>query len=288
MARCRNCTFAVHPGEFEALDLVDDLLFLIHFTTSLHRLLWCPQGGDYGYVALRSVCQRKDFGGFPRECFATTSRTAYSAAKPAVQQDITCVLCPKSLPNLRRPLAYRPRVMPEFDFLQAVKPTEGYKWTHVLCATFTPDLQWSDGGHLQLTEGIMSLKPNQFGDVSLESFCSTSILYLTGVNRLQCDICGQSRAGVTIRCGDCPRRFHPACAWMSGYRFAFEMHSTVSDGKQALLRTCSLRRLSSIDRWQVSTRKGRSFDHHVQGSYRCLDAAVSVYRSLDLKGQAVL
>jgi hypothetical protein len=109
-----------------------------------------------------------------------------------------------------------------------------------------------------------------------------------GLNRLQCDICGQSRAGVTIRCGDCPRRFHPACAWMSGYRFAFEMHSTVSDSKQALLQTCSLRRLCSIDRWQVSTRKGRSFDHHVQGGYRCLDAAVSVYRSLDLKGQAVL
>lgn len=105
---------------------------------------------------------------------------------------------------------------------------------------------------------------------------------------LQNDICGQSRAGVTIRCGDCPRRFHPACAWMSGYRFAFEMHSTVSDGKQAMLRTYSLRRLCSIDRWQVSTRKGRSFDHHVQGCYRCLDAAMSVYRSLDLKRQAVL
>lgn len=119
--------------------------------------------------------------------------------------------------------------MPEFDFLQAVKPTEGYKWTHVLCATFTPDLQWSDGGHLQLTEGIMSLKANQFGDVNLGVFSCENERREVDLHRLaQCDICGQAKAGVTIRCGDCPRRFHPACAWMSGYRFAFEMNSAVT------------------------------------------------------------
>jgi hypothetical protein len=66
---------------------------------------------------------------------------------------------------LRRPHSYRPRVMPDFDYLHAVKPTEGYKWTHVLCATFVPELQWSDGSRLKVTEGIMSLKHASFGEV---------------------------------------------------------------------------------------------------------------------------
>ena len=55
--------------------------------------------------------------------------------------------------------------MPDFDIMQAVKPTEGYKWAHILCSTFVPHLQWSDGAHLKFTEGIMSLKPNQYAEV---------------------------------------------------------------------------------------------------------------------------
>jgi hypothetical protein len=63
--------------------------------------------------------------------------------------------------------------MPEFDYMHAIKPTEGYKWAHVLCSTFVGDLQWSDGQNLRVTEGIMSLKAIQFGRVrfAAESPC---------------------------------------------------------------------------------------------------------------------
>jgi len=57
--------------------------------------------------------------------------------------------------------------MPEFDYMHAIKPTEGYKWAHVLCSTFVGDLQWSDGQNLRVTEGIMSLKAIQFGRVRI-------------------------------------------------------------------------------------------------------------------------
>lgn len=51
----------------------------------------------------------------------------------------------------------RPKVMPDFDFLQALKTTEGYKWAHILCSIFVPDITFADASRLKVAEGIMSI-----------------------------------------------------------------------------------------------------------------------------------
>lgn len=67
------------------------------------------------------------------------------------------MLCPKSLPKLVRPIKKPPKVMPDFDFLQALKTTEGYKWAHILCSVFVPDITYADATRLKVAEGIMSM-----------------------------------------------------------------------------------------------------------------------------------
>lgn len=47
--------------------------------------------------------------------------------------------------------------MPDFDFLDAIKTTEGYKWAHVLCSIFVPDITYADASRLKVAEGIMSI-----------------------------------------------------------------------------------------------------------------------------------
>lgn len=47
--------------------------------------------------------------------------------------------------------------MPDFDFLQALKTTEGYKWAHILCSIFVPDITFADASRLKVAEGIMSI-----------------------------------------------------------------------------------------------------------------------------------
>lgn len=67
------------------------------------------------------------------------------------------MLCPRALPKLTRPIRNRPKVVPDFDFLQALKTTEGYKWAHILCSIFVPDITFADASRLKVAEGIMSI-----------------------------------------------------------------------------------------------------------------------------------
>lgn len=117
--------------------------------------------------------------------------------------DVSCVLCPTTLPNKKRP---SPRNLkgpaPDFDFLHVVRPTEGYKWVHVLCATYTRQCKFSDWERLRPVEGIMDIT----------SFDDQSCLF--------CDEVG----GAIVSCRKCPETFHASCGWLSGCSFGFEVH----------------------------------------------------------------
>lgn len=57
--------------------------------------------------------------------------------------------------------------MPDFDFLQVLKTTEGYKWAHILCSIFVPDITFADATRLKVAEGIMSIgQQRRFSGVS--------------------------------------------------------------------------------------------------------------------------
>jgi hypothetical protein len=83
----------------------------------------------------------------------------------AVEQNPSCVLCPKKLPNLTRP-AKKHGATYDFDFLHAMKPTEGYKWAHILCSLFIPEVMYTDSNRLRVTEGISALPLERWTAVS--------------------------------------------------------------------------------------------------------------------------
>ncbi|WVF70081.1 hypothetical protein IAT40_004868 [Kwoniella sp. CBS 6097] len=112
-----------------------------------------------------------------------------------------CTLCPRDLTPVISKIKRKPTANAEFDLLSAYKPTEGRRWAHVLCSTWIPEVVYAEPGRLKPVEGIMTVARDKW-----EGMCS---------------LCNQ-HDGAVINCTDCEALFHPACAWLSGYKMGFE------------------------------------------------------------------
>lgn len=53
--------------------------------------------------------------------------------------------------------------------LRACKPTEGQAWTHLLCAVFIPETQFTDSLRLRVVEGISAIGYARWNNVSDET-----------------------------------------------------------------------------------------------------------------------
>lgn len=76
----------------------------------------------------------------------------------AASLDVYCVLCPTKLLDKTRAIPKSVKVPPEFDFMQVMRPTEGYKWVHLLCALYTKEVKFSDAERMKPVEGIMDIR----------------------------------------------------------------------------------------------------------------------------------
>ncbi|WVO15843.1 hypothetical protein L204_103505 [Cryptococcus depauperatus] len=109
-----------------------------------------------------------------------------------------CVLCPQRtcLPS------HKQKAVLENDLLTALKRTEGRHWAHLLCSTWTENVTIGDSTSLNAMEGIMTIPQERWAK--------------------ECNLCHQ-HDGAVLSCTDCDNVFHPSCAWLSGYRFFFNL-----------------------------------------------------------------
>lgn len=113
-----------------------------------------------------------------------------------------CVLCPRDNSALvSRTNTKGKKVPADFDFLAALKPTEGCRWAHILCSAWTPEVQYAHGATFRPVEGISTIPAARW--------------------EASCTLCGQAD-GSKIQCNDCSTWVHPSCAYIAGYRFGFE------------------------------------------------------------------
>ncbi|OCF37587.1 hypothetical protein I316_00713 [Kwoniella heveanensis BCC8398] len=112
-----------------------------------------------------------------------------------------CTLCPRDLTPVTAKIKRKPAANSEFDLLSVLKPTEGRRWAHILCSTWIPEVVYAEPSRLKTVEGVMTVSRDKWEDT--------------------CSLCNQ-RDGAVIGCTDCEALFHPACAWLSGYRMGFE------------------------------------------------------------------
>jgi len=119
------------------------------------------------------------------------------------------MLCPKDNSLLTSRIKSK-KAPVDFDLLSVLKPTEGCQWAHLLCATWFPDVQYTDGATFKKVEGISTI-PDENWDTP-------------------CSLCMQTD-GAVIQCTDCGLDVHPSCAWLAGYRFGFEF-TLIKPGKR--------------------------------------------------------
>jgi hypothetical protein len=152
IARCKNCTFAIHPGKSPYSQQ-------LRHESDAHSLAGCYgiPAADVNVDWLCEPCNNEKNLDASLVCLTDAGAGSSTDKQTFRYQDITCVLCPRKLPKLVRPIKIRPKVMPDFDFLDALKTTEGYKWAHILCSIFVPDITYADASRLKVAEGIMSI-----------------------------------------------------------------------------------------------------------------------------------
>ncbi|KAJ9119411.1 hypothetical protein QFC24_005644 [Naganishia onofrii] len=152
MARCKNCTFAIHPGKSPYSERM-------RHESDAHSLAGCYgiPAADVNVDWLCEPCNNEKNLDASLVCLTDDGAGSSTDKQTFRYQDIICVLCPRKLPKLVRPIKIRPKVMPDFDFLDALKTTEGYKWAHILCSIFVPDITYADASRLKVAEGIMSI-----------------------------------------------------------------------------------------------------------------------------------
>ncbi|KAL1409778.1 putative PHD type zinc finger protein with BAH domain-containing protein [Vanrija albida] len=120
-----------------------------------------------------------------------------------------CVLCPKDTSLLvSKTKSKKPPA--DFDLLAALKPTEGCRWAHVLCATCIPEVRFSSSVTYKKVEGISAVSDEKWHSV--------------------CNLCAQTD-GATMPCSDCGLEYHPSCAYQAGHRIGFEF-SLVKPGRR--------------------------------------------------------
>ncbi|WWC87223.1 uncharacterized protein L201_002111 [Kwoniella dendrophila CBS 6074] len=112
-----------------------------------------------------------------------------------------CVLCPRDLTPITSKIKRKSNQHTEFDLLSALKPTEGRRWAHILCSAYIPEVGYSEPERMKTVEGVMEVSEDKWEN--------------------QCTLCNQND-GAVIGCTDCGDLFHPACAWLSGYKMGFE------------------------------------------------------------------
>ncbi|KAL0095044.1 hypothetical protein F4703DRAFT_1821960 [Phycomyces blakesleeanus] len=105
---------------------------------------------------------------------------------PKVSSDYTCVICLDTDRDTRRPM----------------KPTSDYKWAHVSCATFIPEVKLVHPETLQPIEYINAIHPARW--------------------QKDCEICHNS-SGAKVACGDCNKLIHVECAVRNQFQLAFEV-----------------------------------------------------------------
>ncbi|GAA5849428.1 hypothetical protein JCM8547_000445 [Rhodosporidiobolus lusitaniae] len=106
-----------------------------------------------------------------------------------------CLLCPEPHPIEDRDLP--------LTALELMKQTELNNYVHLLCAVWHRELLLGDPALVSPVEALPLLPHKRI----LET----------------CTICGLSETGCTVKCEDCEKHFHVSCAWLSGYKFAFEV-----------------------------------------------------------------
>ncbi|BGP15912.1 putative PHD type zinc finger protein with BAH domain-containing protein [Rhodosporidiobolus nylandii] len=111
----------------------------------------------------------------------------------------TCVLCPQPHP---RDESEGPVPL---TALECMKPTELSNYVHLLCAVWHRELLLAEPALLSTVEGFPLLPRKRIAE--------------------QCTICKLEEVGCTVKCEDCDKHFHVACAWASGYKFAFEIQA---------------------------------------------------------------
>ncbi|KWU46247.1 hypothetical protein RHOSPDRAFT_28511 [Rhodotorula sp. JG-1b] len=105
-----------------------------------------------------------------------------------------CVLCPtpKNI-DLTQPMTA----------LDCMKETELSNYVHLLCAVWHRELQLGAPAIVSPVEAF----------TNLPAYRQTTT----------CVLCKQKNVGTTIKCEDCTKQVHVACAWNAGFKFAFEV-----------------------------------------------------------------
>ncbi|GAA5860030.1 hypothetical protein JCM1840_001847 [Sporobolomyces johnsonii] len=148
------------------------------------------------------------------QCTLSAHTSCYGIAQGVPQENWLCDLCERD--KRRKRLMLHPHCVlcpPPKDVdtaapltaLDCLKPTELNNYVHLLCAVWHQELRLGDPSMLATVESL-SLVPQK----RVEE---------------KCFICKVDKVGATIKCEDCSKHFHVACAWTSGYKFAFEIQA---------------------------------------------------------------
>lgn len=78
-------------------------------------------------------------------------------------------------------------------------------YVHLLCAVWHRELQLGAPAIVSPVEAFTLLPPQR--------------------QQAVCTLCKQKDVGTTVKCEDCSKHVHVACAWNSGWKFAFEVQS---------------------------------------------------------------
>ncbi|GAA6018993.1 hypothetical protein JCM8202_000634 [Rhodotorula sphaerocarpa] len=89
--------------------------------------------------------------------------------------------------------------------LDCMKETELSNYVHLLCAVWHRELQLGAPAIVSPVEAFTLLPPQR--------------------QQAVCTLCKQKDVGTTVKCEDCSKHVHVACAWNSGWKFAFEVQS---------------------------------------------------------------
>lgn len=104
-------------------------------------------------------------------CYGTPARADWECELCAnvheeeVSLEPRCMLCPADMTAVLA-LARKKKVVYDFDVLSAMKPTEGCRWAHILCAAWHPEVQYADPATYKAVEGISTIAREKWEGVS--------------------------------------------------------------------------------------------------------------------------
>ncbi|GAA5923198.1 hypothetical protein JCM1841_005926 [Sporobolomyces salmonicolor] len=148
------------------------------------------------------------------QCTLSAHTSCYGIAQGVPQENWLCDLCERD--KRRKRLMLHPHCVlcppPEgvdttapLTALDCLKPTELNNYVHLLCAVWHQELRLGEPSMLATVESLSLIPQKRVEE--------------------KCVICKVDKVGATIKCEDCSKHFHVACAWTSGYKFAFEIQA---------------------------------------------------------------